>query len=197
MLRKAKYFRDCSELKAATFFRILKTGDKTLLCYDGKPNPKECSRIWESIELEFERETATPEYKHQLSETNFEYLTSIRINGLILLYNQKKLAPERNWTEDEVFWDVQGYDADAIHSLILQEITRYKIYKLQEKERQELKGNEEKMTIEDLKLAVEEWLNKDYIDFEKITVLEWIGMIRRVKKKSEQLKKDVRADNPQ
>jgi len=137
-LKKPKYYRDCSELKAATFFKILKTQDKNLLCYYGKPKQKEVEAIWAAIEFEYEQLTSNPKYYHQLAEANRDCEDIIRNNGLILLYWKKKLPPDKDWSEDEIFWDVEGLDAEGIYTVILRERTRYKIRKVQEKEREDL-----------------------------------------------------------
>src|SRR5574343_363897 len=143
-LKKPKYYRDCSELKAATFFKILKTQDKTLLCYEGKPKQKELDAIWAAIELEYETLTGNPKYYHHLAESNEECLDIIRNNGLILLYWKKKLAPDKDWSEDEKYWDVEGMDANGIYTLILRERTRFNIRRLQKEERERLKGEAHK-----------------------------------------------------
>lgn len=188
-LKKPKYYRDCSELKAATFFKILKTQDKTLLCYEGKPKQKELDAIWAAIELEYETLTGNPKYYHQLAESNEECLDIIRNNGLILLYWKKKLAPDKDWSEDEKYWDVEGMDANGIYTLILRERTRFNIRRLQKEERERLKGEAHKpITIERLKHIVEEALNKDFIDFEKISVVEWVDMCNILNERAEAIK---------
>jgi hypothetical protein len=193
MFKKAKYYNDCSELKAATFFKILKTGDKTLLCYSGKPKQKELDSIWESIETEYEQKTATPQYIYKIAESNNDCLNIIRNNGLILLYWKKKLAPDRDWSNDEKYWDVEGYDANGIYAIILQERTRFNIRKIQEQEIKELKDKSQKpITIERLKHYVELGLEKDYIDFEKISVLEWLDLCALYSERAEAIKNSPR-----
>lgn len=189
-LKKPKYYRDCGELKAATFFKILKTQDKNLLCYYGKPKEKDVEEIWAAIELEYETLTGNPKYYHQLAESNNDCLDVIRNNGLILLYWKKKLAPDKDWSEDEIFWDVEGLDANGIYTVILRERTRYSIRKIQEEERNNLKnGSHKPITIERLKHIVEEALNKDFIDFDKISVAEWVDMCNILNERAEALKK--------
>lgn len=191
-LKNPKYYMDCSELKAATFFKILKTQDKTLLCYEGRPKQNELDAIWAAIELEYETLTGNPKYYHQLSESNEECLDVIRNNGLILLYWKKKLAPDKDWSEDEKYWDVEGLDANGIYTVILRERTRFNIRRLQAEERERLKGAAHKpITIERLKHIVEEALNKDFIDFEKISVVEWVDMCNILNERAEALKNKV------
>ena len=185
-LKKPKYYNDCSELKAATFFKILKTQDKSLLCYYGKPKQKELDAIWEAIEQEYEKLTAGDKYRHRLAESNSDCLDVIRNNGLILLYWKKKLAPDGNYLEDEAYWQVEGLDANALYALIMQERTRFNIRKLQEQEINNLKEKSNKpVTIERLKHIVEEALHKDFIDFEKISVTEWVDLCNILNEKVE------------
>lgn len=189
LFQKPKYYKDCSELKAAIFFKILKTQDKTLLCYQGRPKQKELDIIWDQIENEYEKLTANQKYYHQLAESNDECLDIIRNNGLVLLYWKKKLAPEQDWSDDEKYWDVEGYDANGIYSVIMRERTRFNIRRLQAEERAKLKETSQKTySIERIKHIVEEALNKDYIDFEKISVLEWIDLCNILSERAEQIK---------
>ena len=188
LFQKPKYYQDCSELKAATFFKILKTQDKALICYKGKPNKKDLDTIWASIEAEYERLTGNPKYFHQLAESNEECLDIIRNNGLVLLYWKKKLAPDKDWSEDEKYWDVEGLDANGIYTVILRERTKFNIRRLQAEEREKLKDHKP-VTIERVKHIVELALDKDYNDFEKISVLEWIDLCNILNERAEAIKK--------
>ena len=188
LFQKPKYYQDCSELKAATFFKILKTQKKTLLCYQGKPKKKDLDHIWESIENEYEKLTGSPKYYNHLAESNEECLQVIRINGLILLYWKKKLAPDNDYKEDEVYWDVEGLDANGIYTTILRERTKLNIKILQEQERNKLKETKP-VTIERIKHIVELALDKDYIDFEKISVAEWVDLCNILNERAEAAKK--------
>jgi len=190
MFKKPKYYQDCSELKAATFFKILKTQDLSLLCYFGKAKTKELELIWSNIQNEYEKLTAGIKFYHQLSESNQDCLDVIRNNGLILLYWKKKLSPDKDHLEDEKYWEVEGMDATALYALIMRERTRYNIKYLQAQELKNIKEKTQKpITIERLKHIVEEALNKDYIDFEKISVLEWIDLCNILNERAEAIKK--------
>mgnify|MGYP006909290352 CR=1 FL=1 len=188
-LRKPKYYRDCSELRAAAFFKILKTQDKSLLCYSGRPRQKEVTKIWSDIEIEYEKLTAGDKYQQQLTESNEECLHVLRNNGLILLYWKKKLAPDKDWSEDERYWDVDNNDADGIYTIIMREHTRHKINMIQNEELKKLKEQTQKpLTIERAKHYVELGLDKDYIDFEKISVLDWIDLCHLYTERAEATK---------
>lgn len=188
MFEKPKYYQDCSELKVATFFKILKTQDLRLLCYYGKPKQKVLDEIWSNIQEEYEKLTAGVKYCRQISESNEECLEVIRNNGLILLYFKKKLQPDGDHSADEKYWDVEGCDADEIYKIILRERTRHEIKKLQEEERKELKDKgQEKITFERHKHYVEDMNNRDHIDLEKVSVAEWIDFCHSANERAEAL----------
>lgn len=189
MFEKPKYYLDCAHLKMDLFLDIMETGNREPLCYFGKPNKKVLIEIWAKIEEEYEKITANPEYYQSLARTNEDYKVINRLEGLIILYNLMRLNPDNEYLDYKQYWEVDEVDLKGLESIIKREKTRFEIDKIQEKSLKKAKDDNVKpMTIEGVKLSVEEWLNKDYIDFSKITVKEWVEMCHRANEKSKALK---------
>ncbi len=188
IFQKPKYYRDCSHLKMDVFLEILKTKDLNLLCYYGKPKSVELKTIWESIELEYENLTGNPKYYAEISAGNEECVFINRINGLVVLYDLMRLNPDKEFEEYKTYWEIEGIDLIGLKTTILRERTRYEISKDQEEARKKLKESKP-ITIERLKIIIESALNKDYIDFSKITVTEWVEMCKVVEEKSNEQKR--------
>lgn len=185
MFVKPKYYKDCSELPVGIFFKILETQDLSLLCYKGKK--KGLQEVWESIIKEYEQLTGIPEYSTYLAKTNADCIKINRMNSLIGLYWLKYLDPSNDHSALEDYWEVKGLDLNQIKTKILQERTKFNIELVKRESQKNIKGNKEKQSMEDIKIMLEENLNKDYIDTEKVSVKEWVAMCKRVEQKFKSL----------
>jgi hypothetical protein len=184
-LKKPKYYKDCSELPVGIFFKILETQDISLLCYYGKK--KDLTEVWEAIIKEYEQLTGSPEYSTYLAKTNADCIRINRMNSLVGLYWLKHLDPTNDYSELETYWGVNGLDLNQIKTKLLQERTKFNIDIVKREAQKNLKGDKEKQSMEDIKIMLEENLNKDYIDTEKVSVKEWVAMCKRVEQKFKSL----------
>lgn len=181
-LKKAKYYKDCSELPVGVFFKILETQDVNLLCYSGKK--KGLTEIWEAIIKEYEILTGSPEYSTYLAKTNADCIRINRMNSLVGLYWLKHLDPNSDYAELERYWGVSGMDLSGIRTKILQERTKFNIDIVKRDAQKKLKGETKKQSIEDIKIMLAENLNLKYeIDTDKTSVKEWVAMCNRVEQK--------------
>lgn len=185
-LKKAKYYKDCSELPVGVFFKILETQDLNLLCYKGKK--KDLEPIWEGIIKEYEILTGSPEYSTYLAKTNQDCIRINRMNSLIGLYWLKHLDPNSDYSELERYWGVSGMDLNGLKTKILQERTKFNIDQVKKEAQKNLKGEQESATIDDIKIWLQENLNIKYeIDTEKTSVKTWVSMVKRVEAKFKSL----------
>jgi hypothetical protein len=178
LFAKPKYYKDCSELPAGIFFKILETQDVSLLCYKGKK--KHLEPIWEGIVQEYEQLTASNDYSKYLTKTNSDCIKINRLNSLIGLYWLKHLNPDGDYSQLENYWGVVGLTKEQIRIKVLQERTKFDIDLLKREAQKNQKVEDKKQTVEDIKIMLEENLNKDYIDMMKVSVKEWVAMIKRV-----------------
>lgn len=189
MFLKAKYYKDCSELPVGVFFKILETQDLNLLCYKGKK--KGLDPIWEAIIKEYEQLTGSPEYSTYLAKTNQDCIRINRMNSLIGLYWLKHLDPNKehyDYSELEQYWGVSGMDLNGLKTKILQERTKFNIDQVKKEAQKNMKGEQKKQGMDDIKLWLEENLNIKYeIDVDKTSVKTWVSMVKRVEAKFKSL----------
>lgn len=179
-------YSNCSELPIGIFFRIVETGNLSLLSKDGK-KVKELilDQAWHSIQLEFEQLTNSNEYSIQLRHASSNTQRYNRLNGLISLYYMANLSSEPIAISDELkFWGVSGNDVNSIKVAIKQEQTKLSIDSIK---KNVPKGD--KRSLEELIVSVENGLNKDFIDPEKTSVKKWIFLCKSLESKAQALKK--------
>jgi hypothetical protein len=189
LLRKAKYYKDCSELPVGTFFKILDKQDLTLLCYYGKLKAKELQPIWELIISEYETLTGSPEYHNQLAKSNNDCIRITKLNAMIALFWLVHYDKDRDYSEELTYWGLRGNDEQSIKTQILLERTKLSIDQSKRKAKEQAKKfeNEDK-SFEDIKAIIEEWRSGNYIDANKMTVKEWVSVCKRINQKSKAIK---------
>ena len=179
--KKVRLHKDCSELPVMVFFKIVETGDLSLLVINGKPTNRELTERWENILLEFERLTNSNDYRMQLRENSEDVRRVNRINALVSLYYINAFGGE-DISEDLKYWKVPGNDYTAAKLEIMRERTRLDIDQI------ERSKEKPKQDFYDLWTAVENGLERN-IDVEHCSVKKWVSLCKSLEQKANSYKK--------
>lgn len=178
--KSVSLYKDCAELPVIKFFRIIETGDLSLLVKHGKADSNQLSKQWESILFEFETLTNSNDYKMQLREASEDVRGVNRLNALVALYYLAAFGGED--IKDELqYWEVNGTDYNAVKLEIMREKTRLNIESIQKKKP---KDNQD---FYDLWTAVENGLQRN-IDVEICSVKKWVSLCKSLEQKAKALK---------
>lgn len=185
-----KLYSGCEDLPIWNFLKIAETNN---LYYLVKNNARVDSKLlyerWNDILKEFEGLTGSSSYSMQLLKKTNDLKKINRLNGLISLYYLAEIDSSKiNLDEELKAWGIKGNTITSLRVAILQEKTKLNLQYLQEKSAKNL-GKENK-SINEIIVAVEIGLGKDYLDPEKISVSRWIQYCNELTKKVEYYKKN-------
>lgn len=185
-LRRTKPFTDCNTLLAETFFQIIETNNLKLLSATNK-NPLFDKyffvEIFDNIMNEYEELSGNNGYTSNLDKVNHDLIKQNKLSGLaagyyLLRYDEKK------GIEALEYWgcyvkDNKKDSLDVVISMIKQLKTNIKIDRLRD-------NDEEKKSVgfDDMLVNIENSLNKNEIDKNKLTLSKWCAYIKSIEKKN-------------
>jgi hypothetical protein len=184
----AKLYSDCSELPITVFYRIIETGDLSLLTIEGNASADDLQRRWDEILREFEKLTGKANYQQYLRENAHDLAAVNRLNALISLYYIVIYSGD-DISQDAAYWKVKP-TKEAIRMVIMREQTRLNIATIEKTKTEPQK----KTDFYDLWTSVENGLNRS-IDVENCSVRKWVSLCKSLEDKIKHLKKQGNGRN--